>query len=109
MRNKMKKQFFLLCALSAMLCAMEAFPMPSQKDIAETQEIVGELMKEHIAANKKGKKTLKAVGDTAMERSKDARCEAAKYVLLKSALTYYGRGKAYYKAADAFEELMMVP
>lgn len=94
----------LLSAL--VLCALAATAMPTKKEQSEAQAIVNELMKDHIAANKKGKESNEAVGDAAMALAKDAQGEAAKFALFKGAVTYYARGKAYEKAADAVEAIM---
>ena len=88
------------------LGTLVATAMPSKEELAKAQSIVNELMKDHITANKKGKESNEAVGDAAMALAKDAEGEAAKFALFKGAVTYYARGKAYEKAADAVEAIM---
>ena len=98
----MKRIMFIAFAF----CALAATAMPTKEEQAEAQAIVNELMKDHIAANKKGKESNEAVGDAAMALAKDAQGEAAKFALFKGAVTYYARGKAYEKAADSVEAIM---
>lgn len=93
-------------ALCTNACAADEAKFLKKEELAEAQAIANELMAEHIAANKKGKESSEAVGDAAMELAKDAQGDAAKFVLLKGALTYYGRSKAYEKVADAVEAIM---
>ena len=88
------------------LAALAALAMPTKEEMAEAQSIVNELMKDHVAANKKGKETNVAVGDAALALAKDAKGEAAKLVLLKGAVSYYARGKEYEKVAEAVETIM---
>ena len=89
-----------------LLPARNATAMPTKDELAEAQAIVNELMKDHIAANKKGKESSEAVGDAAMALAKDAEGEAAKFALFKGAVAYYARGKAYDKTADAIEAII---
>ena len=98
----MKRILFAAFALSALW----ATAMPTKEELANAQSIVNELMADHIAANKKGKESNEAVGDAAMALAKDADGEAAKFALFRGAVTYYARGKAYDKAADAIESIM---
>ena len=98
----MKRMALLAFALSA----LAALAMPTQKEQAEAHAIVRELLKVHVDANQRGKESHEAVGDAAMALARDAKGEAAKFVLLKGAASYYGRGRAYEKAADAVEEIM---
>ena len=60
----MEKEARIVFAVFA-ISALVAFSMPTQEEIAEAQGIVGELMADHIAANKKGKETPEAVGAAA--------------------------------------------
>lgn len=98
------KRIMLVVVLA--LGTLVATAMPSKEELAKAQSIVNELMKDHIAANKKGKESHEAVGDAAMSLAKDAEGEAAKFALFRGAVTYYARGKAYDKAADAVEAIM---
>lgn len=98
------KRIMLVVVLA--LGTLVATAMPSKEELAKAQSIVNELMKDHIAANKKGKESHEAVGDAAMSLAKDAEGEAAKLALFKGAVTYYARGKAYDKAADAIETIV---
>ena len=100
----MKKIWLWPLSITALTLTVSA--MPTKEELAKAQNIVNELMQEHFAANKKGKETSEAVGDAAMELAKDAQGDAAKFVLLKGAVMYYGRGRAYEKAADAVEAIM---
>lgn len=85
---------------------LAATAMPSKEEQAKAQSIVNELMNDHVTANRKGKESNEAVGDAAMALAKDAQGEAAKFALFTGAVTYYARGKAYEKAADAIEAIM---
>lgn len=98
------KRIMLVVVLA--LGTLVATAMPSKEELAKAQSIVNELMKNHITANKKGKESHEAVGDAAMSLAKDADGEAAKFALFRGAVTYYARGKAYDKAADAVEAIM---
>ena len=93
----MKKMTTIAFALTA----LAALAMPTKEDMAEAQSIVNELMKDHVAANKKGKESNVAVGDAAMALAKDAQGDAAKLLLLKGAVTYYARGKEYEKCVTS--------
>ena len=98
----MKRMVLAVFALSA----LAALAMPTKEEQAEAQSIALELLKVHIDANKRGKESHEAVGDAAMALAGNAKGEAAKFVLLKGAVSYYGRGRAYEKAADAVEAIM---
>ena len=95
-----------LTIIAFALGALAALAMPTKKELSEAQSIVNELMKDHVIANKKGKESNEAVGDVAMSLVKDAESEAAKFVLLNGAVTYYARGKAYDKVVGAIENIM---
>lgn len=95
-----------MTTIALALAALAALAMPTKEDMAQAQSIVNELMKDHVAANKKGKVSNVAVGDAAMALAQDAQGEAAKLILLKGAVTYYARGKEYEKAAKAVEAIM---
>ena len=95
-----------MTTIALALAALAALALPTKEDMAEAQSIVNELMKDHVAANKKGKESNVAVGDVAMSLAQDAQGEAAKLILLKGAVTYYARGKEYEKAAKAVEAII---
>ena len=92
--------------VAILLPARNATAMPTKEELAEAQTTVNKLMKDHIAANKKGKESSEAVGDAAMAFAREADSEAAKFALFKGAVTYYARGKEYDKAADALEAII---
>lgn len=85
------KRIMLVVVLA--LGTLVATAMPSKEELAKAQSIVNELMKDHITANKKGKKSHEAVGDAAMAFAREADSAAAKFALFKGAVTYYARGK----------------
>jgi hypothetical protein len=95
-----------IAIIAFVLSTFAVAAMPTKEELAEAQPIVNKLMKDHIDANKKGKESSESVGDAAMAFAKDAEGEAAKFALFKDAVTYYARGKAYEKAADAVEAIM---
>jgi len=82
-----------------------AAAMPSKSEFAKAQPIVNELMNPFISGYKAKKNTAAEVGAKAVEYAREAETEAAKFLLLKGAITYYSRAEEYDKAADAVDEL----
>jgi len=80
--------------------------MPTKGEIEQTQSLVNELMKPCITELKNRSMSATEVGDKAVEFSGEAETQAAKYLFLKGAVSYYVRDKAYDKAADAIESIM---
>lgn len=85
-----------------------AAAMPSKSEFAKAQPIVNELMNPFINGYKAKKNTAAEVGAKAVEYSREAETEAAKFLLLKGAITYYSMAEDYDKAADAVDELASV-
>ena len=87
-----------------------ALAMPTQKELAEVQPLVNELMSSLVKDLKAKKITAAEVGDGAMAFVDEAESLAAKFTLLKSAVSYYTKSKDYDKAADAIDSILeLVP
>ena len=87
------------------LCAASALAMPSKDELSKAQPLVAELMADDVAAYKAKNKKPEEIGDTSAKYAQEASTEAAKFLLLKGAISYYVRGGAYDKAADAVNAL----
>lgn len=94
------------CIASTMLCAEMSFAMPTQEEMENVKPLVNELMKPLVNDYKAKKKLAAEVGDGAVDLVAEADSDAAKFVLLKGAVFYYTRAKAYDKAADAIDSIM---
>lgn len=101
----MKKLFALICA-AAVICADTANAMPSQDEIVEVQPLVAKLMGPSVAAFKAKKISGSEVGDKALKLAEEAEGEAAKFLCMKGAVTYYVKDKEYDKAAETIEAIM---
>ena len=80
--------------------------MPSQKEISDVRPLVEELMKQSLVAFKAKKISGSEVGDKALELAESASTEAAVFLCMKGAVSYYVRDKAYDKAADVIESIV---
>ena len=94
-----------LIMTSLALCAAVASAMPEKKELAKSQPLVNELMSSVVEDYKAKKKTAKEVAETAEKFANEAEGEAAKFLLLKGAITYYSRAAEYDKAADMVEAI----
>ena len=94
-----------LVVLGVLTSAAVALAMPTKDELKKAQPLVAELMAPTLADFKAKKKTAAEVGDVSVDFAAKAETEAAKFLLLKGALTYYVRGDEYDKAADAVETL----
>ena len=103
----MKKNIGLLTAVVVVAFASVALAMPSQDEISEVQPLVAELMGPSVAAFKAKKMSGSEVGDAALKLAEEAEGEAAKFLCMKGAVTYYVKDKEYDKAADAIEAIMV--
>lgn len=104
----MKKTVLSFVALA--LLAPILFAMPTQKEVAEVQPLVNELMSPLVKDFKAKKISAAEVGDGAMAFVEEAESLPAKFVLLKGAVSYYAKGKEYDKAADAINSILeLVP
>ena len=83
-----------------------ALAMPTKEELEQNQPLVAELMKPCITELKNRSMSATEVGDKAVEFSGEAETQAAKYLFLKGAVSYYVRDKAYDKAADTIESIM---
>lgn len=84
--------------------------MPTQKEVAEVQPLVNELMSPLVKDFKAKKISDAEVGDGAMAFVEEAESLPAKFALLKGAVSYYAKGKEYDKAADAINSILeLVP
>ena len=98
----------LVAAASAVVVAASALAMPTKAELGKAQSLVAELMAPAMADYKSASAKDKAaaalkVADTSVEFANAAETEAAKFLLLKGAVSFYTRGEAYDKAADAVE------
>lgn len=106
----MKKMLTFVLSTAVLFCTRMSYAMPSQAEIDNVQPLVSELMRPLVKDFKAKKKLAAEVGDGAVELVAEANSDAAKFVLLKGAVYYYTRAKAYDKAADAIESIMeLVP
>ena len=101
--NKMVKMS-VSAALAAALAASSS-AMPSKGDFAKAQPLVNELMAPLVNGFKAKTKTAMEVAASAEAYSREAETEAAKFLLLKGAITYYSRAGEYDKAANAVDML----
>lgn len=100
------RTWLLLAVCVPGLFAHISMAMPTKGEIEQTQSLVNELMKPCITELKNRSMSATEVGDKAVEFSGEAETQAAKYLFLKGAVSYYVRDKAYDKAADAIESIM---
>ena len=101
MTNIQKVTAFVVL-VSAVLVATA---MPTSDEMKQVNALVNELMSEHVNAYKAHKKSANEVGDAAFDFVKDAKGEAAKFVLLKGAIHFYSLAKNFDKVADALEAM----
>ena len=90
---------------AAATAVFAALAMPTKSDFAKAQPVVNELMNPLVKDFKAEKTSAAEVGAKAVEYAREAETEAAKFLLLKGAITYYARAEKYDKAADAVDEL----
>ena len=100
----------LVAAASAVVVAASALAMPTKAELGKAQSLVAELMAPAMADYKSASAKDKAaaalkVADTSVEFANAAETEAAKFLLLKGAVSFYTRGEAYDKAADTVTAL----
>ena len=94
-----------LVTVGAMACVATALAMPTKDELKKAQPLVAELMAPAMAEFKAKTKTAAEVGEVSEKYAAEAETEAAKFLLLKGAMTYYVRAEDYDKAADAVEAL----
>lgn len=95
----------IIALAAAAMAASAALAMPTKGDFVKAQPVVNELMNPLVKDFKAEKTTAEEVGAKAVEYAREAETEAAKFLLLKGAITYYARAEKYDKAADAVDEL----
>ena len=95
----------MMVLAAAAMAASAVSAMPTKTDFAKAQPIVNELMGPLVNGFRTKKTTASEVGAKAVEYAREAETEAAKFLLLKGAITYYSRAEEYDKAADAVDEL----
>lgn len=103
MKNDSKYRIVVLAAAAMAASALSA--MPTKNDLAKAQPIVNELMGPLVNSFRAKKTKASEVGAKAEEYAREAETEAAKFLLLKGAITYYSHAEEYDKAADAVDEL----
>ena len=91
--------------LAAALAAVLGMAMPTAQEIQKAQPVVGEAMKDTMAAVAAKQKTPVEAADVSVGLVGDADSEAAKYLLLRGAVVLYARGGDYDRAADTVETL----
>jgi len=101
----------LLVVVSVVMCVAGVLAMPTQAELDKAQPLVVELMApvmaEFKAVSAKGRSEVAIkVADKSVEFANSAETEAAKFMLLKGAVSYYARGGAYDKASDALQTMM---
>ena len=93
----------LMIAMAAMAATFHAIAMPTRAELSKAQPLVNELMAPALEEYKSAADKVAAavvVGDRSSAFAAEAETEAAKFLLLKGAVSYYVRGEAYDKAAD---------
>ena len=90
----------LTVLVTGVVCAM-----PTKQEITETRPLVAELMAPVLADLKAKIKTHAGVADVSVGFAESAKTEAARYLFLRGAISYYIRGRAYGKAADTVDAL----
>ena len=99
MKSKVKFAAFAVFA-TGVVCAM-----PTKQEIAETRPLVAELMAPALADYKAKTKSAAEVAAVSIGFAESAKSEAAHYLLLRGAVSFYVRGGEYGKAADTVEKL----
>ena len=92
-------------AAFAALAVGVACAMPTRQEIAETRSLVAELMAPALADYKAKTKSAAEVADVSIGFAESAKSEAARYLLLRGAVSFYVRSGEYGKAADTVEKL----
>ena len=100
-----KHEARLLAMALMAVCSSAALAMPTKEELGKAQSLVVELMADDVAAFKAKSKKAEEIGDTSVKYAQEASTEAAKFLLLKGAISYYVRGESYDKAADAVNAL----
>ena len=90
-----------LVMAGAMACVAVSLAMPTKDELKKAQPLVAELMAPTMAEFKAKAKTSAEVGEVSAKYAAEAETEAAKFLLLKGAMTYYVRAEEYDRAADA--------
>ena len=99
-----------LAMLMTVMCSVSVLAMPTRDELAKAQALVAELMAPAMADFKaadmkdKSAAALK-VAEKSEEFANSAETAAAKFLFLKGAVSFYTRGEAYDKAADAVVSL----
>ena len=86
-----------------MAATFHVLAMPTRAELSKAQPLVAELMAPALEEFKSAADKVAAavkVGDSSCAFAAEAKTEAAKFLLLKGAVSYYVRGEAYDKAAD---------
>lgn len=102
----MKRLLAFICSTVVLFCTEMPYAMPSQAELDNVQPLVAKLMGPSVAAFKAKKLSGSEVGDKALKLAEEAEGEAAKFLCLKGAVTYYAKDKEYDKATDTIEAIM---
>ena len=98
----------LIVSLVALVAAANVMAMPTRAELSKAEPLVVELMAptldEYRSASDKAAAAVK-VGDSSFAFAAEAETEAAKFLLLKTAVSYYALGESYDKAADCIASM----
>ena len=98
----MKKLEF---AAVATLALASASAMPTKQEIAATRPLVVELMAPAMAEYKSKTKTAAEVADVSVAFADSSKSDAAKFLFLRGAVSFYIRGGEFGKAADSVDAI----
>ena len=98
-----KHEARLLVMVMIAVCSSAALAMPTQDELKKAQPLVVELIADDLAAYKAKSKKAEEIGDVSVKYAQMASTDAAKFLLLRGAISYYVRGEVYDKAAEAVE------
>ena len=82
-----------------------AFAMPTAKEMEKVRPIVKSLMQGDVERMKRGTGKARDVGEAAVSLSKEADTQAAQYLLLTGAISYFAKDGAYDRIEDALMAL----
>ena len=98
----MKKVELAAIVTFALFCANA---MPTKQEMADTSPLVTELMSPAMAGYKAKTKTAAEVADVSVEFAKSAKSEAACFLFLRGAVSFYVKGGEFGKAADTVDAI----
>ncbi len=84
---------------------LPAFAVPTESEISKVSPLVDSLMRGEVARMKNGELKASGVAEAAVALAKEADTEAAKYLLLTRAISYFARDNAYDQIEATIEAL----